>query len=264
MNFTQLNLDNLMEHKFLCGDIFWQKKSGKKILISTAGEFLDFNFVQKLLSKNESIGIQENFDRTMIHELEKILIELKNCEVESEKLCVRAKFLNFINLNSKESHLLLTGAMFNTFYEQAKEIEKIYLTNNSELLTRLVSVASITVSEALLSGYLDFKILKDIYNTVLISDVYLAQVKVNLSKVDIFKDEFREHGTKAIDFLDQSLSNAFLINVLELHEKDKEILNNDIIHIRQSSEKLFSMKRTEYIKLTIKDCLKSYSFEEVA
>lgn len=264
MNFTQLNLDNLIEHKFLCGDIFWQKKSGKKILISTAGEFLDFNFVQKLLSKNESVEIQENFDRSMILELDKILIELKNCELESEKLCVRDNFLNFITLNSKETHLLLAGAMFNTFYEQAEEVEKIYFSNNSGLLTRLVSVASITVSEALLSGYLDFKVLKDIYNTVLISDVYLAQARVNFNQADIFKEELKEHAVKAIEFLDDSSKNAFLVNLLEFHEKDKEVLNNDIVRIRQSSEKLFSMKRAEYIKLTIKDCLKSYSFKEVA
>lgn len=251
-----INLSNYKNHKFLCGDFYWLKKSGKKTLLFHAGTFANFGLLKKLLESNENIECHEDLDDEFIMDGHRLLLELSKCEFENERAKIREDFGTLLKKKNNLPHFNLVRIFTEAFYDLEEESEAQYV-NNSKLLERLVSIASIVTCGAFLQGYLDFTFLKKIFNTILLSDIYLAQEKVSFSNTEKFSHEIAIHPGKALVILGERIQEQILKNLILYHEESASFEFSDLIMIRKCVEGLFDINQNSYIEITIQNCLDS-------
>ncbi|EQC47281.1 hypothetical protein [Bacteriovorax sp. Seq25_V] len=180
----ELSLQNLEQNKFLSGDLFWNKKSGKKVLISSAGTFIDENFVKKLLEKNEVLEIVPFGNLEFQSEMKIILENLKSAEHEVNRVEVRenlqALLKNYIDDSYSLAGIDLVIPFMEKMYAANKEVETIFLERNSELFIREVFIASTLICLAIEEGYLDFNFLRETFNTELTDSYFLAEARIGV------------------------------------------------------------------------------------
>lgn len=264
MEIQILNAQNFRTYKFLCGDIFWVKNSGKKILISSIGEFSNFDFIEKLLVKNEVIEFHPKIDSKLIEKIADIFENFKNAQFETERVEVRERFLNVLIDNPSQSQLAFSCALFSQLYELSRDVEEIYLSKNIFLLSRLVSIASCLVIQAIIDGYLEYTFLKNLYNTVLLSDVFLADQNVDLNNLNVFTLEFNEHGKKAIKYLKDKNISILLDKLLSEHEGAQAQNERDILQFRKKIEYIFNINTNNYSGILVRECFSNIEFKEAS
>ncbi len=210
MKICEINLQNLEENKFLKGDLFWNKKSGKKVLLSPAGTFVDYSFAKKLLDKNESLEMSDQGNFEFQDTLQMIFNKIQNADHELDRVAAREELdLILKKILSKEisiDAIDIVAPCFSAFYKLSEEIENIYFLNNSDLLLREVFIASLLVCMAIEAGYLDYDFLKNVFNTELKINHELAAAKISAYHLEELE---KKRIGKIREFSDQSLMYSF-------------------------------------------------------
>lgn len=180
--------------KFLLspGNIFWKKNNGDEVLISKKGDVCNLNLLEKIYLNKQTILIEDEIDRHMLHEAETLFkaycneIQVKDKNKWKDKIRF---FLteNFINKNKPQLELNLV--VWNWFgSEELFEISKEMMAKDDVLFIRTLTIATDLSLLALAGGYYDEKYLQKYYEEVfkcfnnLFKKGTLMQLKMNLEK----------------------------------------------------------------------------------
>ncbi len=239
MTERSVNLEELLDHKLLWGDLLWEKKSGKTTCIGSCGDFADIEFIEKLIKKEANLKINSYTDWKLVKDICETFKSLEACENEKERVAVRESFVGpfletFLS-QEKGSYIDWFTICFRTFYKLPEDIEEIYYMKNSEALKRSMAVASMTTLIAFTVGHLNFDFLQKIYNCTLIMDLdFVIQGMSEYHMRDLEKQRvsddpsldgrllslFKHHGANVNEYINRIANGEqSLINMVKFHHE---------------------------------------------
>ncbi|MBD66117.1 MAG: hypothetical protein CME62_12975 [Halobacteriovoraceae bacterium] len=157
--------------------LFHQNK--KAMLLLRAGDYIDQEFINHFHQK----GLTTIFELPVVSnesivKYENIFLDLKKAQTEDDKYAARDQFIKHIVAenydNSQASILDLVIACFNEFYSLPEMVIHKYQENSVDLYSRTLLMSTISVLAAATNNYLDYKFLKDFYNTCFLMDFGLV------------------------------------------------------------------------------------------
>jgi len=229
MSDRSVNIQELTDHKLLWGDLLWVKKSGHSTRVGSCGDFVDLEFVEKLVSKNATLEMSSFIDWKLVKELNELFDELKNAENEAQRVKLRSEFCNKffpVFLGSEEgSYIDWFTVCFRSFYELPKDIEDIFYMKNSDALKRSMAVASMTTLLSFTLGYMNFDFLKKVYNSTLIMDISF----VNKGMSEFHLRDLEEQREKETPVLDGQLLKHFKHHGNEVSLYLEKVTNGEMI-----------------------------------
>lgn len=239
MSERSVNLEELTQHKLLWGDLLWKKKNGHSTRIGSCGDFVDLEFVQKLISKNAELEINSYTDWSLVNEVSEIFEKLKEASTEAERIAQRSlfckKFFPVFLGSENGSYIDWFTICFRTFYKLPEDIEEIYYLKNSDALKRSMAVASMTTLISFCLGYMNFEFLSKIYNSALIMDLDFvqkgmsefhlkdleAQRNTDSPKLDgNLLSHFIHHGSNIDEYIDRVTDGEIIFkNMIRFHHE---------------------------------------------
>ncbi len=152
------------------GDIFWQKKSGKNVLLSKKGDLINFSLIKKLEMNRQKLLLENQINFEIQKLFSKHLREMRLELQVKEKIAFREKFIgrfsaHFIEDEAIQLELdLLAWMLFSDF---SREEAMSFTDIDSEIFKRHLSVASTYTFCALLLGYYDSRFLTGLFTKTL-------------------------------------------------------------------------------------------------
>ncbi|MCP4912462.1 MAG: hypothetical protein GY909_05040 [Oligoflexia bacterium] len=223
-------------------DIFWKKKSGKKVLLSKTGELASLVF-EKLDGKKMDLVFEDLKDPDWINQALEFVEKLENLEGhilhrEKNKAKTRNDFIKFIfethiNLKWKGNYVFLFEKFVKSFNEEF--IEKAFYLHREETWNGLLKGAMGSLI-ALMVGYNDMNFLRELFAAIfycelknglethssLFTDVHDKNEfskKSEEMKGD-FKSEVDSHIDNIHDFFKEEVRNKQLIRAIKVHHED--------------------------------------------
>jgi len=181
------------------GDVFWNKKSGKKVLLSKKGELLNINLIKKIEQNKEKIILENHINFEIQKLFQGYFAEMRNELQIKEKIALREKILGrfssfFLEEETEQLELdLLSWILFSSFsYEESRD----FINHDSEIFKRHLSVASTYTFCALMLGYYDSKFLTMLFTKTLRNLLSIGnanEVLLTKDKLESFiqKDSFK-------------------------------------------------------------------------
>ena len=175
LELSELKVGSLSRHH-----LFHFLGGSKPMLILRAGDYIDPGFVSKYIDRGvEKFSSLELVTLSEIQELDNLFSELKCANSEKAMQDFRVKFLNTLKkrytLDNAHSFLGYVIYTFENFYFFTDQILDNYQRTSSILFSRALRASTIGVINSILNGYLDWKYLRDFYNTCFIMDYGLVQ-----------------------------------------------------------------------------------------
>ncbi len=176
MRELSFKFSDIKSSPLLRGELYWCRPSGRRLCIGHAGEFANLELAQKLSSQNDQFLQKVIIDEERISKVIDHFQSLENANFEDEKLRFRnlilVDFYRTLKSSQKVSTLDFVFICHQVFYDLNSDeinIEEDFLATSVVTLKRAQVIASTLVYVALISGYLDFKFLKNVFNSVLVT-----------------------------------------------------------------------------------------------
>lgn len=176
MRELNLKLEHIQASPLLRGELYWCRPSGRKLCIGHAGEFVNIDLASKLASTNDQFTQSIIIDEERVYKNVDHFMDLKKSQIEDVKLRFRnlilLDFYRSIKGEYKASTLDFIFICHEVFYDLSSDgldLEESFIRTNIVAFKRAQVVASALVYMALVTGYLDFYFLKEVFNTVLVT-----------------------------------------------------------------------------------------------
>lgn len=268
MSERSVNIQELTEHKLLWGDLMWVKKSGNSTRVGSCGEFVDLEFVNKLVEKEATLEMNSYINWKLVNEQLEVFKKLEVATNERERVELRDQFwipFSSTFLGSEEgSYIDWFTICYRSFYELPKDIEDIYYLKNSDALKRSMALASMTTLLAFAMGHMNYSFLKKLFNSCLVADLdfvnkgmsefHLRDLeKQRVDQSSAFESQllkqFSHHGANVDHYLDQVTEGEFIFkHLVKLHHENLSLGNGpeglwssevgDLAHIMSFVENL--------------------------
>ena len=156
------------------------RKSNKAVLLIKAGDYIEASQIREYLEK----GLIEVFElavakRSEIERLKQFLESYQELQTLDDQQAARKNFLEIIKsqFESPEEYSFLSFsiAFFEHFYSFTEHTIDLYQRVSSVLFTRAIKTSAIGVVSCFVNDYLDYKFIKDFYNTSFIMDYGLVE-----------------------------------------------------------------------------------------
>lgn len=226
----------------------------KAFLVLRAGDFIDSSFVTDYLEKGllELKGIEVAFESD-IEKLRTFFESYQCAQTQRELLELRKEFFEiFKELHSgsdKNSFLSFVIFFFEEMYAFSDQILDTYQKTSTILFARTLRISALGVISSLLNNYLDWKYLRDFYNTCFMLDYGLVEYgqfhyslalaceaeRVNpgggikelerLKRSEGEKQLFLNHPTISCDFAkehSENLNYPKLLNIIKIHHEKSD------------------------------------------
>ena len=176
--FDVFSIHDMKKSFFACGDIFWQKNSGKLTKILDAGAIIEKSHLDKF--KGKTLLIERVSDVKTIESVVMKFSSFSKALDEQSRIENREKILRwfggvFWHGNNNASLLDLVKIGEKSFYNFDEKITNELKNTGHTLFIRSSLVASLSSYILLILGYTDPKFLKDIYNLCFIFDYAFDQ-----------------------------------------------------------------------------------------
>ena len=201
-SFSDITLDELTQYTVCPGHLVRLREfSAKAFFFLRAGDLISDDFVQRYRDR----GVLD-FQIMYVHHEDAqesgraILKNLKNAKLTSEQLQYRAEFLKWFYQHYWEdendsSVLDLVTICFESFFDLDEKIAKEYNETSIFLYNRAHMMASFSVVLCLVQGYVDFRMIQDIYHTAFLLDFGLTSGSFNIELLEACRRESQEMGT---------------------------------------------------------------------
>lgn len=237
---------NVMEMHFSVGEIFWTMSSGKKITLFHPGDWIRKDYLKKFIEAKKDIQIDPLVNDTNCSRGLELFKQLVDCEDEENKGNIRSEIINWLSTgywNGEEDACLLDLVFVceQVFYDFSAEEEERLFEASGDLFKRSSVVSSLLVSLAIVMGYVDTALLKDLYHLSFLFDISLDEtvLSTNLlnaleqerlspqswheelkeSEVDTFKNHSVLGVDKAFKVFEERISNPGLLHFIETHHE---------------------------------------------
>jgi len=237
---------NLMEMHFSVGEIYWTMSSGKKITLFHPGDWIRKDYLQKFLSAGKEIQIDTILNEDYCSKGLGLFEKFLECEEEEEKAEYRDAIISWIcdGYWNNEEEVGLADLMFvceQSFFGFTQEEEQKLFDSSADLFKRSSIVSSLLVSLAIVMGYLDKDLLRDLYHLSFLFDISLDEnvLSTNLinaleqerktpqswhsslgeNEVSVFKSHSEQGVDKAFTFYEEKMSNPGLLHFIETHHE---------------------------------------------
>ncbi len=173
------DLDKIRSDKILSGTLYWHKKSGTTV-IGNCGDLVNIDLVEKLHSGGSVLSLESIADLDLINKHITNFEKLRESDDELSRHIIRKEVISdfsdiFINNVKSGSQIDWWQICFQTFYDLPEDLENKIAGNSLIIYKRAVAVSSLTVLMAFSLGYLNYSFLKDLYNSVFITDLELFE-----------------------------------------------------------------------------------------
>lgn len=243
---TEALVFNVMELHFSVGEIFWTMSSGKKITLFHPGDWIRKSYLKKFVDAGKTIEISPEVNDSYCVKGLELFRALKEAEEEQVKAELRDNIIEWLSSgywNGEEEVGLLDLAFVfeQIFYEFNNEEEEILFAMSGDLFKRSSVVSSLLVSMAIVMGYTDFELLKDLYHLTYLFDVSLDETilstniinaleqermspqswhgDLNEAELEVFKAHSANGVDKAFKFFESRISNPGLMHFIETHHE---------------------------------------------
>ncbi|EPZ51902.1 hypothetical protein M902_1886 [Bacteriovorax sp. BAL6_X] len=176
MREINLSLQQIKNNPLLKGELYWSRPSGRRLLIGRAGEFVNLELVEKLSQQNDQFFQKIIIDEERVSKVVDHFMDLQKAQLEEVKLRYRnlilVDFYRALKDSEKSSTLDFVFICHETFYEFNNEninLEEQFIKTSAITFKKAQVIASSVVYLSLVSGYLDFKFLKEVFNTILLT-----------------------------------------------------------------------------------------------
>lgn len=168
------------EHEiFSSGNIFWNKNSGERILISKKGEILNLNLIKKFLTGNAELFIEDQIDLDAYESIYSLYQKLGNEISMKEKIILRNELIaklkeEFIaKENTSQFELDYLGWKLFSNYKASEGIT--FFEHDHDLFKRHLSVASSYAFCAFFLGHYEVKFLNNLFSKTLLNLMNLGK-----------------------------------------------------------------------------------------
>jgi hypothetical protein len=159
------------------GNIYWQRSSGAEVLISSKGDILNLEMVNKLEKLKQQMLIEDAIDFTV---QEVLLSKFEAYETETDfkqKMKLRKEFnMHLTNyfLYSSKTQFEMNQLCWKLFSEIKTDVGASFLNRDRDYFKRSTSIASSMVLIAFLIGYYDPKFLRDLYSSTITNQMMMT------------------------------------------------------------------------------------------
>lgn len=205
-------------------DLFWVKKSGKRVLLKSTGEFSSRADLEKWIRKDLNLETESHLNENWIKEGTEKLLEYQR--LHSADFCDPLKvqewttdWINWIhpylweksNALSKLDVCFLIGIFF---YSLNEEEEVLFLNFPLEVQKKNYLMASFGVILAILAGYNNKDFLRNYFKVLLFWDAPFSKTMWSQNEANFLKQEWNEPG------LGFTLSGDTREQITKLYEKE--------------------------------------------
>ncbi len=228
---TEISFEQLENFCFAPGDINWKGK----VTLCSAGDVIDHNYVLKFFKAQNTLPCNYRMYSWNVDKFVSFMDELREAKSHSAREKVRVYFLNwfknvFWNGKSEGSLLDLMEAAHRTFNDLPDRMVNEWKTKSLDLYRVYSLQGALMVCFSLALGYVDYRVLKDIYHLPFFFDSGLLK-NLNYSMVAAISEEWRDKGRP-----------LQLLNDAEEKKNFEEHSENPFILFPEAEEKFFYMK----------------------
>ncbi|POB12860.1 hypothetical protein C0Z22_13355 [Halobacteriovorax sp. DA5] len=242
--------------------MYWSRPSGRRLLIGRAGEFANLELVEKLSQQNDQFFQKIIIDEERVSKVVDHFMDLQKAQLEEVKLRYRnlilVDFYRILKGEKKSSTLDFVFICHETFYEFNHDninLEEEFIKTSAITFKKAQVISSSVVYLALISGYLDFNFLKEVFNTILMT--YFSYVCRNGTNV-VDKLASLEESYGNVEYL-KSLSRDFFELDYNLDDDISELWHK--VHDQVFALELeFDSNDIEVIFKSILDNVKDYRY----
>lgn len=237
---------NVMEMHFSVGEIFWTMSSGKKISLFHPGDWIRKDYLRKFIDAGKEIQIEPIVNDEFCSKGLMLFKKLMETEEEKEKADIREEIITWLSVGfwNGEEEVGLLDLVFvceQSFYSFTTEEEQRLFDASGDLFKRSSAVGGLLVMLAIVLGYMDKDLLRDLYHLCFLFDISLDEsvLSTNLinaleherlspqswhdaledSEVDTFKTHSNEGVEKAFSLYEERISNPGLLHFIETHHE---------------------------------------------
>lgn len=152
----------------------------RAILLLRAGDYVESAFITKYLDK----GLESLYELEIIHEEDLVFYKnkwsaLKNAKTQHDQFSIRDEIISQLAKDfwaSKEkSFLSFVIACFEEFYIYPENVLNKFQEVSMTLYTRSLLISSVSCAVSLVNNYVDYRFIKDFYNTSFMMDYGLIE-----------------------------------------------------------------------------------------
>lgn len=253
---------------FFPGDIYWVKKTGKKIKLFNAGSFLIKEKLESYLDKKMDLEINLTVNGRVVDEISNLFKDLLAIEShildrEKRKAAWRKEFIktSFRCLGTDEKFWFGNiGFIFEDWIKELPlEIQKILITSKENFQQKALTSAGICVFIAVWIGYLDYKFLKELFWGMIFSQIDLMSDSPS-SEVENLIDKNSKDLNYSFSDIEENHSSLSVEKYNEICENKNSILEKVVVE-NISSKKIKKCIQYKYEKSNGKGLYKTFGIE---
>lgn len=237
---------NILEMHFSVGHIFWTMNSGKKISLFGSGDWIQKTYINKFIVANKKLEIEPEINEAYCSTGLGLFETFLESEEEAEKIDLREDIILWLSKgywNSEEEVGMLDLAFVcaQSFYSFSEEEEDLLVESSAELFKRSSVTGSMLVCLAIVLGYLDRDLLRDLYHISFLFDCALDEKVLSTNLISALENErnngdewkhslseaekriFMAHSGQSVNlskrFFSKRITNLGLMNFIESHHE---------------------------------------------
>lgn len=170
MKRKELDFFEIRKNLLSPGDIFWIKRSGDEVLISSKGDLLNLNLISKLEKESQKVVIENYIDETDILEINELFERYQKEILIKDKIVYREKILKFFHkkiVEENQKDIEINVLFWKIFSELGFEFGTKFVEIDRDYFDRALTIGGLTILGHLLLGFYDLDFLKKSYSNVI-------------------------------------------------------------------------------------------------
>ena len=241
-----ITVENLVGHILSPGDVYWIKANKTKVKLINSGQIIDKKFLEKFSDKKNSLQIHYKFSSSQKQRevIENLFFKLKNEQFEMNNVGYVKRILKgiFPTGATEYSFVDLISIGHKCFYEFDDNATDLLVETDVKLFQRSSILSIYAVILSMMSGYFDYKFLKDIYHICYLFDFSFSQDKMSYYQAEALEkerlkgngrsflegkngeyEEFIKHPETSYKIVKRKFlkffSNKQLVNIIKIHHE---------------------------------------------
>ncbi len=165
-----INFFEISKNLLSPGDVYWIKRSGEEILISSKGDILNLNLISKLDQQSQKVVIENYIDETDLLEIKELFDRFHVELLIKDKNVYREKIFKFFYkkiVDENKSDNELNIIFWKMFSELGFEFGSKLVEKDRDYFDRALTVGALSVLGIMLMGYYELNYLKKTYSDII-------------------------------------------------------------------------------------------------
>lgn len=210
-----LSLDDVLSYKIAPGDLFWVRKNRTKVQLRKAGDPIEKSYFKKFDTVPCEFTLSDSSRINFIEDNVRIFRELESVTYEQEKWDLRNTFVKWLKRNYLNDESQATALEFmligtKSFLRLDPETEQELVEYSVANYRRSALAGMVAVSFALTLGYLDFKLLQDLYHLFFLQDYAFAKEGGNYIYSKAQEEDRTKVGGAVVTFANYNMSTQLM------------------------------------------------------